>query len=268
MSSVGAVLRSERESQHREVAEIADALCITHRYLRAIEADDVKSLPGVFFYKSFVKQYAAMLRMDDAKLQSGIEALTSVYAEPAEPLPPADSILAEANRRYFSNPRIGLSMATLAAVVLACSGFYSWWTKPAHAASHVATTARAPQVSMVRPTAEVAADVPALNVTTTTGADGIKHVVLNLSAKEKTWLSITSEGKSIFSGVLEASQTKTLTALEAATMMVGNAGGIEVELNGKPIGPIGKSGQVVRVRFNSPDNFEILQPPPPPSETL
>src|SRR5579862_517409 len=263
MSSVGAVLRSERESQHREVAEIADAMCITQRYLRAIEADDVKSLPGVFFYKSFVRQYAAMLRMDEAKLQAGIEALTSVYAEPAVPLPPvADSILAESNRRYFSNPRIGLSVATLAAVVLACSGFYSWWTKPAHAASQVAsqvtTMARAPKVSIVRPPAEVAADVPALNVTTTTGEDGIKHVVLNLSAKEKTWLSITSEGKSIFSGILEASQTKTLTALEAATMMVGNAGGIEVELNGKPIGPIGKSGQVVRVRFNSPDNFEIL----------
>src|SRR5205823_4772031 len=142
-----AVLRSERESQHREVAEIADAMCITQRYLRAIEADDVKSLPGVFFYKSFVRQYAALLRMDEAKLQSGIEALTSEYAEPAVALPPvADSILAESNRRYFSNPRIGLSMATLAAVVLACSGFYSWWTKPALAASHVATAVRAPQV--------------------------------------------------------------------------------------------------------------------------
>ena len=87
--------------------------------------------------------------------------------------------------------------------------------------------------------------------------DGIDQVVLNLSATEKTWLSITSEGKRLFSGFLEPSQTKTLTGLEAARMTVGNAGGIEVRLNGKPIGPIGKSGQV-RVVVFTPDNFEVL----------
>ena len=52
-------------------------------------------------------------------------------------------------------------------------------------------------------------------------------------------------------------------------MTVGNAGGIEVRLNGKPIGPIGKSGQVRTVVF-TPDNFEVLpvEPPPAASETL
>jgi hypothetical protein len=99
--------------------------------------------------------------------------------------------------------------------------------------------------------------------------DGINQVVLNLSATEKTWLSITSEGKRLFSGFLEPSQTKTLTGVEAARMTVGNAGGIEVRLNGKPIGPIGKSGQV-RVVVFTPDNFEVLplDPPASPSETL
>ena len=45
-------------------------------------------------------------------------------------------------------------------------------------------------------------------------------------------------------------------------MTVGNAGGIEVRLNGKPIGPIGKSGQV-RVVVFTPDNFEVLPLDPP-----
>jgi hypothetical protein len=100
--------------------------------------------------------------------------------------------------------------------------------------------------------------------------DGINHVVLNLAATEKTWLSITSEGKRIFSGFLEPSQTKTLTGLDAARMTVGNAGGINVLLNGKPIGPIGKSGQV-RVVVFTPDNFEVLPldlPGATPAETL
>ena len=102
-----------------------------------------------------------------------------------------------------------------------------------------------------------------IDVTTTTSADGVNHVVLNLSATEKTWLSITSDGKQIFSGVLEPSQTKTLTGLDAAKLKVGNAGGLEVRWNGKPIGPIGPRGQV-RVVLFTPENFQILSP----SQTL
>jgi hypothetical protein len=44
-------------------------------------------------------------------------------------------------------------------------------------------------------------------------------------------------------------------------MRVGNAGGIAVRLNGKEIGPIGGRGQVRTIRF-TPDNFEIVEPPP------
>jgi hypothetical protein len=101
-----------------------------------------------------------------------------------------------------------------------------------------------------------------VDVTTETGPDGINHVVLNLSATETTWLSITSEGKNIFSGVLEPSQTKTLRASDAAKLKVGNAGGLEVRWNGKSIGPIGPRGKVREVLF-TPDNFKILAPPTP-----
>jgi hypothetical protein len=62
--------------------------------------------------------------------------------------------------------------------------------------------------------------------------------------------------------LLRPSQTKTLTAPEAAKMKVGNAGGLDVLLNGKPIGPIGSRGQVRIVQF-TPEGFQIL-----PSEPL
>jgi hypothetical protein len=124
-------------------------------------------------------------------------------------------------------------------------------------------------VSEQNPPAAQAATVQVTAEAQTQTVDGINHVVLNLAATEKTWLSITSEGKRIFSGFLEPSQTKILTGLDAARMTVGNAGGINVLLNGKPIGPIGKSGQV-RVVVFTPDNFEVLPLaiPGAPSETL
>jgi cytoskeletal protein RodZ len=303
MNSVGSILRSARERQGRGVAEIADELCLTQQYLRAIEEDDVKNLPGIFFYKNFVRQYAAIVGVKESEIRQGVEALTAAAGEPAlpgalaqPPVRPMDPIVADANR-YFASTRLGLSVGGLVAVLMACSAFYAWWIRP----KEVAAAKPRPQAAVVQqvvqqsvqpasptiiqpasqpaPVAVASQNPPAaqnatVQVTaetqTQTTIDGINHVVLNLAATEKTWLSITSEGKRIFSGFLEPSQTKILTGLDAARMTVGNAGGINVLLNGKPIGPIGKSGQV-RVVLFTPDNFEVLPlelPTTAPAETL
>jgi|KBSMisStandDraft_5_1062788.scaffolds.fasta_scaffold100531_3 cytoskeletal protein RodZ len=289
MNSVGRILRSARERQGRDLSEIADELCLTQQYLRAIEEDDVKSLPGAFFYKNFVRQYAAILGVKESEIHAGVQSLAAAAEEPIQPgvlaqppVRPMDPIVADNNRSYFAHTRLGMSVAALAVALLACSGFYAWWSRPAEAA--VAKLRPLPPV--IQPQVQTPAETAALPVNTPvdtavnaqvtavaeaqTTVDGINHVVLNLSATEKTWLSISSEGKRLFSGFLEPSQTKTLTGLDAARMTVGNAGGIEVRLNGKPIGPIGKSGQVRTVVF-TPDNFEVLPadtPAPPASETL
>jgi cytoskeletal protein RodZ len=265
MTSVGEILRRERQAQGREVPEIAEDLCITQRYLRALEEDDIKSLPGTFFYKSFVKQYALLLGLDDKQLSAGVDALTA--SEEPLPLPGAnpkysplrevDPIVADSNRRYFSDRRVGLSVAALATVLLGCSGFYTWWNKASQ-------PARQNSASVI-PVSNPSKPVPTVDVKTETGPDGVNHVVLNLSATETTWLSITSEGKNIFSGVLEPSQTKTLRASDVAKMKVGNAGGLDVRWNGKLIGPIGQRGQV-RVVLFTPEGYQIL--PPAPQTTL
>src|SRR5439155_735829 len=89
MNSVGEILRTERVNQGRELAEIAEELCLTQSYLRAIERDDLKSLPGnSFYYKNFVKQYASILGVDQKRLQPGVEAL--VASEEPPPLPGKD----------------------------------------------------------------------------------------------------------------------------------------------------------------------------------
>lgn len=274
MNSVGTILKTERERQEREVAEIAEELCITQRYLRAIEQDDLKSLPGTFFYKSFVKQYAAIIGIDEKELQPGIEALTANLevlplpgtdprsvprereASSSKPIRDLDPIVEDGNRRYFQKSHLGWSIAGLAGVLLACSGFYAWYNRAPQ--SPVASKPAPPVMTEVKAEKPQPA-APALDVTTTTDKDGVNHVSLNLSATEKTWISITSDGKQIFSGILEPSQTKTLTGLEVAKMKVGNAGGLDVRWNGKPIGPIGPRGQV-RVLLFTPENFQILEP--------
>jgi transcriptional regulator with XRE-family HTH domain len=272
MNSVGQILRSARESQGRAMAEIADELCITQRYLRALESDDLSNLPGTFFYKSFVRQYAAILGVPIKKLQPGLDAvagdetptpmpneglthrgpamMTRPRTAPVRVLDP----LVEASNRYFAHGKIGVPIAALAGVLAVCSTFYGWWNRP---------PSQAPAIHVERVGQPVSQQIPEAGVNVTTTPDGVKHVVLNLSATESTWLSITSEGKQIFSGILEPSQTKTLTTTDAAQMTIGNAAGVAVRMNGKDVGPLGGRGQVRKVRFTAPDKVEIVEPQNP-----
>ena len=271
MASVGDLLRNEREAQGRTLEEIAHDLCVMSSYLRAIEADDVASLPGVFFYKSFVRQYADALRVNPATLQVSVDELSSAAESKAaakeNPIRVPDSIVQAGNSLDFSKRRLTTPIAALIAAMIGGSVFYSWWKTPVNASPVPATVTiaqSAPPAVVTPPTAPdptptpaVESAEPTLNVTTSTGDDGIRRLELNLSASENTWLSISSDGKQVFSGVLHPDETKTLSGLEVARLKVGNAGGLNVQWNGKEIGPIGPKGQV-RVVVFTPEGFSIL----------
>jgi len=265
-SSVGEILRKARESQGRAITEVAEELCLTQRYLRAIEADEIKCLPGTFFYRSFAKQYADYLQVDQSRVQSGLDTLLG----PEHPAPEAESLpvdpaVESTNRRYLSNRTVGLPVAALFVVVLACTGFYAWWNQAMQARPVVNEAANQSLIRQATPAVLTQTSVggpAALEISPLSlGSGNESSVVLNLSATERTWLSITSGGKEIFSGVLEPSQSKTVAGAENATMRIGNAGGVEVRLNGKTLPPLGKSGDVLSVRF-TPQDFKILRPDP------
>jgi hypothetical protein len=64
------------------------------------------------------------------------------------------------------------------------------------------------------------------------------------SAREPVWISIESDGRHVYDGMLEGQQRKELEASGKMVALVGNAGGLEVSLNGNPIGSLGEHGQV------------------------
>lgn len=286
MASVGEILRSAREKQGRGIAEVAEELCITQRYLRALEEGDVAALPGIFFYKSFIRQYAQLLGIDEKLIQQGLEAVTNPLEAPVppssvvfgsvsslKPIRTLDPIVESTNQQLFGKYPAGWSIAGLAAALVVCSIFYAWWNRASQPVTAVAPPPKIEQPAPVvaAPAGEPAASLqpapseaqpdaaaPETETVALTDSAPVAGVVLDLSAKEKTWISITSNGKRIFSGILQPSESKKLTA-DTATVKIGNAAGIEVRWNGKPIGPIGSRGEVRTVRF-TPEDFQILTP--------
>lgn len=279
MSSVGTILRDERVRQGRELGPIADALCITKRYLDAIERNDLKSLPGTFFYRSFVKQYATILGLDEAQLVKPMETLLSVE-EPA-PVPEVrqvytfkpppvkvrdpragDEIIDASNQRMLRDRRIAIPAAALLVALIGGGFVYERWNQASKTVETANVPAATPAPVVPRPSETPArteaAPVEAAYVPATSIHPG-DEVQINVEATEKVWISITSDGKQIFSGILKPSESKSLSGREFAKVSVGNAGGLEIRWNGKQIGPIGKRGQVRTLKFTK-DNFEILPP--------
>ena len=76
---------------------------------------------------------------------------------------------------------------------------------------------------------------------------------------EKTWLSVSADGKEIYSGILQTAESKELEGQRTARVRAGNAGGIQVVFNGKTIGPLGPKGQVRTAVFTR-DRYTILEP--------
>ena len=269
MLSVGKVLREARLAQQLGLPTVSVRTKISVRFLEAIEADDRRSLPSGFFYKSFVDQYARFLGLDTLEINAEVDRLLS--ADAPLPLPGYESVVSRnvppmRLNRSFPRSRAWASLAALIAVVVGCSGIYAWWhqgrligfrsalQKSAPSMARTSVAAPSPQ----KPTSSERTVSP--EEPTGAVAPGYK-VLLDLMAHEETWLSITSEGKRLFSGVLAPNQTKTVEGKESATMKVGNAAGLEVRLNGKLLGPLGGRGQVLVVVF-TPDKFQIVPPMP------
>ncbi len=66
--SVGAILRAEREARGLSVEEIAERVKFSVRQVEALEHDDVEHLPQGTFLRGFVRSYARVLGVDEARL--------------------------------------------------------------------------------------------------------------------------------------------------------------------------------------------------------
>ena len=299
MTSIGETLRRERLKRNLELGQIAEELKISARFLEAIEAGQLDKLPGGVFTRSFIVQYARLLGIDEEEIAGELRRTLDPPPEVPEFVEapkPADSAIrvprveewegvGKSRFRWSSS----LSAAALVvAVMLVCSGLYAWWqhtrrVAPAHESPPVAAVPPAPSPAAMqpppspadgssaaptatqppsgtpvpapsteRPAPPAAPPVPASNPNAA--------VRVELTADEPVWLLVRNDGKYFFSGTLGARESRTFEAASTVLLRLGNAGGVTITLNGKPVGPVGPKGQVRTVQFTS-GGFEIVAVP-------
>jgi hypothetical protein len=92
-------------------------------------------------------------------------------------------------------------------------------------------------------------------------------VHVQVTASSLVWISAKADDKTSFTGTLQASQSRIIDAQRAVVIRLGNAGGADILLNGKSIGPVGPSGQPRTVQLTS-GGFQIVAAPPKPPDLL
>jgi cytoskeletal protein RodZ len=95
-------LRGRRADCGLSLETIADSTKISIRFLRAIEDEEFEKLPGGIFNTSYLRQYAAAIGFDEAKL------LTH-YSHKAEPKPADEGIEETSGRGIWRWLRVPMS---------------------------------------------------------------------------------------------------------------------------------------------------------------
>jgi cytoskeleton protein RodZ len=77
---------------------------------------------------------------------------------------------------------------------------------------------------------------------------------LEVFAREDSWLSVSADGKNLGQQVLAAQKSRTIRAQKEVRLRLGNAGGVEISFNGKPVNIDGAPKEVKELTF-TPDGL-------------
>lgn len=138
-------------------------------------------------------------------------------------------------------------------------------TNPAGTAKPDSTKAAQPAPTETTKPASQKSETPAASATpktageqkpaTTASTSASSPFELKIKVNKQSWVSIKADGKTLVSTTLEPGTEKTFKATDKIEMIVGNAGGVEVSYNGKPVENL-NTGQDVRKLTFTPSGYE------------
>ncbi|MBI3896484.1 MAG: helix-turn-helix domain-containing protein [Acidobacteria bacterium] len=284
MKSVGETLRKEREARGILLQEISEETKISIRLLRAIEEDHFELLPGGLFNRNFIRQYARYLGLDEeAAVQEYLKSdRANGELEEEKSTSPSEIQPTPSGTGYFRVVVTAICLGALA-VVLAY-GMYRLKEYMAPSASSAegfssGPAAVSPPASMDSPPKEETASAssatidqaspgpsPAIDTNLSNSAPenppeaassgavlpgNTPELELQIDSIAAVWLSIIADGEKQWQGTLQPNQTRQVKASDSILLTVGDAGAVDLSLNGNSLPPLGHAGQVRKITITS-----------------
>jgi cytoskeleton protein RodZ len=250
LPKIGHILREKREEKGLSVVQVAETLCLRKSLIVAIEAGDWAPLPHEVYVKGFVKEYAALLHASGE--------ITDCFTEPDDKVVKIIQVAAERKARPMkreTGPRKFLGLKFAVFVILGIIMFIFIYDRMERERTIVSKTETATQVA--EKSHEEAAGSNMRAVTEVKGAEGAGALSamsepkrLMITCHERTWISVVIDGSEKKEFILSPHEIIVLNAKEKFDLLIGNAGGVKLLLNGKDTEFTGKPGEVKRAQFS------------------
>src|SRR2546425_12762268 len=252
MSSLGVYLRGLREAKGVSLDDISRSTRVGRRHLEALESDKLEELPARVFVKGFIRAHCNTL---EAPPDQAFDLFRQTAGEPAR------AERSASRPSCGARPRRGGPLLVSAILVPALGGslfaLHLGLKGPARERVQASSVTRAPEPVAVAPSAPAtpaASSSPAPSPATVAAEakpTGSHRLVMR--AIEPTWVRVQIDDGAVAEELLPTGAVREWTAARGFVLTVGNAGGLEVDFNGRRLPPLGARGAVIQRLVLPPD---------------
>ncbi|NGO68776.1 RodZ domain-containing protein [Streptomyces boncukensis] len=251
--SVGRALQQARVDARLTVDEVSTSTRVRVPIVQAIEQDDFSRCGGDVYARGHIRTLARAVGLDADALVAQYDA---EHGGRPEPTPAATLFEAERIRPDARRPNWTAAMVAAIVVVVGFVGFTLVSGGDGDSGSPVAddTPSQSPSAKeSAKPSPRKTADPkPSDDAVARAPAD---KVTVRMTAEQgNSWISAKDHnGRLVHEGVLRQGQSKTITDDKRLDLVLGNAGGVKLFVNGKEVKNVGEVGQVQRVSYTRGD---------------
>ena len=242
--SLGSMISKARKDAGLSIDDLSAATNIRTTLLRDIENNNFSQCGGDTYARGHLRNIAIKLNVEPQIFLSLFEDEQMHVDRTMQDLLIENNVMREPKevRKVSWKALVTISVASLLVAGLAQIIISNDSTPDIPLATEETTT---PSPS-AEPTASEEV-VPTDEATISTGK-GVEVVINAVRAKSWVFVSDTT-GRVLFSGQIAQGKTKTFSSSEQLNLRIGNAGGVDLSVNGKKIDSLGADGQVVSVSY-------------------
>jgi cytoskeletal protein RodZ len=235
----GQYLQTARLAARVSLEKVAETTRISPAVLKAIEAEDFDRLPQPVFLKGFLRAYAQAVGADGEEAVRRYERSLSrrhlLKGGRPEGSPAAGRGGDGSGRRFAA--------ALLLLAALAAATIWAYRAAERRAAPAPVEPAAAPGGGAARDP-----ELPLEPAARARAAGPLRHV-LTIQAREDGWVKVVADDAHPSEHALKAGDRLRLEAQGGFNLLLGNAGGLTLTLDGKPVAVPGKRGETVNIHL-------------------
>ena len=247
METIGEYLKRVRETCGYSLDDVAGITKINLRYLEAIEQDDFAKIPGDTFCHGFIRSYAKCIGIREEEISRRIRETSktepqAVHTENQDNKAIRNEVNKPGKARIILPVAVGVILTALL-LILFTGGRNSETIRNSKEFKELNELKEIKEIKDVE-----IKDVPAESseVQTLVEQEKVEPVVLKIYARELTWISARIDDKETKEVLLKPGEGVMWNGESKVIITAGNAGGIDLDVNGKTLDPLGRSGEVIR----------------------